>query len=105
MALRRPAWRPRRRLRLGGRLGRIATLTRPQFGTAGQRIEFLKGDGELRSLQDGRALHRVTQRRDPVLHPVWLNNSVGSRRVTIVIAQDPAQPLATSQLPMVAPKV
>jgi hypothetical protein len=35
-------------------------------------------------------------------YPVWLNNSAGSRRVVIVIAQEPTQALATPDLTAVA---
>jgi hypothetical protein len=38
-------------------------------------------------------------------HPVWLKNSAGSRRVAIVVAQQPTQALSTPDLAAVAPKV
>jgi hypothetical protein len=37
--------------------------------------------------------------------PVWLNNSAGSRRIAIVIAQEPTQAFATPDLTGLAPKV
>jgi len=88
VALRRSACLPGPRLRLGGRR-RIATLTRLQLGKADQRVECLEGDGELRSLQDDGALHRVTQRCDAVLHPLdgarrqqmWIDHDGDAQRV------------------------
>ena len=35
--------------------------------------------------------------------PVWLKNSAGSRRIAIVVAQQPAKALASLHLTMVAP--
>src|SRR5437588_10957614 len=40
-----------------------------------------------------------------ITHPVWLNNSPESRRVAIVIAQEPPEALATPDLTAVAPKI
>src|SRR5262249_10149962 len=37
------------------------------------------------------------------VHGVWLNNRAGSRHVAIVIAQEPAQTLSTSDLTASAP--
>src|SRR4029077_4997717 len=40
----------------------------------------------------------------PGTHPVWLNNSAASRRVAIIVTQQPAQAIATPYLAAVAPK-
>jgi hypothetical protein len=42
---------------------------------------------------------------DNRLYPVWLNNIAGSRRVAIVVAQQPAQTITAPYLAAVAPKV
>jgi hypothetical protein len=67
-ALQGPAGLDRLCPRRSGR--RIATFTRLYLRNADERVQFLKGDGTLRTLQDRGTPDRVPQRRDPVLHPL-----------------------------------
>ena len=45
------------------------------------------------------------RRRRKHCHPVWLKNSAASRRIAIIVAQQPTQAIASPDLTTLAPKV